>query len=202
MIKKILLVFFSIFLIISVHLVSAVEYNSIENENKKIFQEFSSEKFNKFKEKVNVLLDNGNFTSFFIIAALMGSLIFLILSQPIFLQLIVDSGNQAFFISLLLFLLFIEIIQKFFLLNIGDFWSNYVKGDVDGFWNFFSVVFFSIYFKILLSYLPTFIIQDSEVFVKVFFYIFMFILPILFNFCLADSIDLIDWTGDEFPTPI
>jgi hypothetical protein len=189
----------SIFLITSIQIVSAVEFNIIEKENKELYQKFGSEKFDKFKEKVTNLLDNGNFTSFFIIAALIGSILFLILSQPIFLQLIVDSGNQTFFVSLLLFLLFIEIFQKFFLLNIGDFWKTYVWEDVDGFWNFFSIVFFSLYFKILLSYLPTFIIQYSEVFVKVFFYIFMFILPILFNFCFADSIDLIDWTGDEYP---
>lgn len=142
---------------------------------------------------------NGTSSSLDLILALIGTLIFFILTQPIFLQLIVETGNEVTFIILLLSLILIEIAQKFFALKVIGVWEPYIVEDVDGFWNFFSIVFFSIYFKIYLSYLPTFIIQYSTVLVKGFFYIFMFAIPILFNFFIADSMDLIDWNGDEYP---
>ena len=81
-------------------------------------------------------------------------------------------------------------------------WDPYIKDDIDGIWNFFTIVFFTVYVKIYLSYLPTFIIQYSQVYTKVFFYALMFAIPILFNVCIADSIDMIDWNGDEWPVPL
>jgi len=142
---------------------------------------------------------DGNFSSFDLIMALVGTLIFFILTQPIFLQLIVEAGNDVIFIILILSLIVIEVGQKFFALKVIGVWEEYIAEDIDGFWNFFSIVFFSIYFKIYLSYLPTFIIQYSTVLVKAAFYILMFAIPILFNFFIADSMDLIDWNGDEYP---
>jgi len=150
---------------------------------------------------IDFIKDNGNFTSIIIIMALVGSLMFFILTQPIFLQLIVETGNDTDFITLIISLIFIEIIQKFFALKAINMWDPIIKEDIDGFWNFFSIVFFSIYFKIFLSYIPTFIIQYSTVPVKAFFYVLMFTIPIVFNFFIADSIDLIDWNGDEWPVP-
>ncbi|MDG6229092.1 MAG: hypothetical protein QCH96_03910 [Candidatus Thermoplasmatota archaeon] len=143
--------------------------------------------------------DNGNFSSLNLIMALIGTIIFFILTQPIFLQLIVETGNDATFVVLLLSLIVIEIIQKFFALKVVGVWEPFIVEDIDGFWNFFSIVFFSIYFKIYLSNIPAFIIQYSTVLVKGFFYILMFAIPILFNFFIADALDLIDWNGDESP---
>ena len=144
----------------------------------------------------------GNFTSLDVIAALFGSLIFLLITQPIFLQFIVETGNQFLFIVILVSLIGIESFQKIFALRIIGFWDTYVVNDVDGIWNFFSIVFFSSYVKIYLSYLPTFIIQYSNVLTKAFFYALMFTIPILFNVCIADSIDMIDWNRDESITLI
>ncbi len=140
----------------------------------------------------------GNFSSFDVIAALFGSLLFLLATQPLFLQFAVENSNQYVFVIILISLFLVESLQKVFALKIVGFWDQYVKNDVDGFWNFFSIVFFSSYVKIYLSYLPTFIIQYSNVFTKAFFYGFMFALPILFNVCIADSIDMIDWNRDEW----
>lgn len=177
-------------------------------------EDLNDEKDGLLKEKVITFLQNkgtvlarltdlfkadGNFSSFDLIMALVGTLIFFILTQPIFLQLIVEAGNDVIFIILLLSLIIIEIGQKFFALKVIGVWEEYIADDIDGFWNFFSIVFFSIYFKIYLSYLPTFIIQYSTVIVKAAFYLLMFAIPILFNFFIADSMDLIDWNGDEYP---
>jgi len=143
-----------------------------------------------------------NFTSFDLIGMLFGSLLFLLLTQPIFLQFIVETQYQFLFAVILVSLLLIEVFQKFFALKVVGIWDPYVKDDIDGIWNFFSIVFFSTYVKIYLSYLPTFIIQYSNVFTQVFFYALMFAIPILFNVCIADSIDMIDWNGDEWPVPL
>jgi hypothetical protein len=142
-----------------------------------------------------------NFTALDLIGALFGSLLFLLLSQPLFLQFIVETGNQFLFIILLVSLLLIEVFQKFFSLKVIGIWDPYIKNDIDGLWNFFSIMFFTVYIKIYLSYIPAFIIQYSNVLTQVFFYALMFAIPILFNICIADSIDLIDWNGDEFPVP-
>jgi hypothetical protein len=195
------------------------EYKSINNDESKTWIETIQSKINQpikqlinektsdffqnkehFRTKImNFIKANGNFSSFDLIMALVGTLIFFILTQPIFLQLIVERGNDFTFIVLLLSLIIIEIGQKYFSLKVIGVWDDYIVNDIDGFWNFFSIVFFSIYFKIYLSYLPTFIIQYSTVLVKAVFYILMFAIPILFNFFIADSIDLIDWNGDERP---
>lgn len=140
-----------------------------------------------------------NFTSLDLIGMLFGSLMFLLMTQPIFLQFIVETQNQFLFIIILVSLLITEVFQKFFALKVVGVWDPYIKDNIDGIWNFFTIVFFTSYVKIYLSYLPTFIIQYSNVFTKVFFYVLMFAIPILFNICIADSIDLIDWNGDERP---
>lgn len=204
------------------------EYQSITKEKKNMLvdtiklklvsnlKNFNINKNNYLAETVALLKNNrhfitkiadlirykSNFSSFNLIMALLWTITFFILTQPIFLQLIVETGNEFIFIGVLLSLIIIEIFQKFFALKVLGLWEPYIVNDIDGIWNFFSIVFFSIYFKIYLSYLPTFIIQYSSVFIKTFFYIIMFLLPILFNFCIADSMDLIDWNGDEIPSEI
>jgi len=143
-----------------------------------------------------------NFTSLDLIGMLFGSLMFLLMTQPIFLQFIVETQNQFLFIVILVSLLFLEVFQKFFALKVIGVWDPYIKDDIDGIWNFLTIVFFTSYVKIYLSYLPTFIIQYSNVITKVFFYALMFVIPIMFNVCIADSIDMIDWNGDEWPVPL
>lgn len=228
--NKRIIVIFLVFLLISIHTVSAVEFSSVQNEmqtkikenlNSKYEEIFKGEtldsrnthsdlyktmeslgelKANFQDSYLNSLFSkilNGNYTSLFIIGALICSLIFLITTQPIFLQLIVETGTQTIFIGLLFSLIVLELIQKFFALKAFGLWDTYITGETDGIWNFLSIVFISVYFKIYFSYLPTFIIQYSQVIVKAFFYLLMFAIPILFNFCIADSMDLIDWNGDE-----
>jgi len=163
-----------------------------------LFSEHQTQKNSFFQSRIFQFLDDGNFSSLDLIMALIGTVLFFILTQPIFLQLIVETGNDVIFVILVLSLIIIEVGQKFFALKVIGVWDQYIAEDIDGFWNFFSIVFFSIYFKIYLSYLPTFIIQYSTVLVKAFFYILMFAIPILFNFFIADSMDLIDWNGDEW----
>ena len=164
----------------------------------KLFNEGLTEKNSLLHSRLFQFLDDGNFSSLDLIMALIGTVLFFILTQPIFLQLIVETGNDIIFVILVLSLIVIEVGQKFFALKVIGVWDQYIAEDIDGFWNFFSIVFFSIYFKIYLSYLPTFIIQYSTVIVKAFFYILMFAIPILFNFFIGDSMDLIDWNGDEW----
>lgn len=236
--KKYILTAVSIFLLLTIPSISAIEYQEVAKEYESITEQkldslaimieskrneiadtleqqgFNEESDGFLKEKVTEILKNkgplvtrlidlikadGNFSSFDLIMALIGTLIFFILTQPIFLQLIVEAGNDVIFIILILSLIVIEVGQKFFALKVIGVWEEYIAEDIDGFWNFFSIVFFSIYFKIYLSYLPTFIIQYSTVLVKAAFYILMFAIPILFNFFIADSMDLIDWNGDEYP---
>ena len=213
--NKVIVAFTMMLLIVSTPLVAAVEYQeatsgyvtrdqiirNVFNGSllEKIKQLFGNKEFMSIKNLLP-LIGNGNFSSFNLIMALLGTIVFFVLTQPMFLQLIVETGNDFIFIGLLLSLILIEILQKFFALKVLGLWEPYIVNDVDGFWNFFSIVFLSIYFKIYLSYLPTFIIQYSTVFVKAVFYIIMFLIPILFNFCFADSIDLIDWNGDETST--
>jgi len=165
-------------------------------------------KVNKIKEIVVSKLKTrdfshlaSNFTSLDLIGMLFGSLLFLLMTQPIFLQFIVETQYQFLFAVILVSLLVIEVFQKFFALKVVGIWDPYIKDDIDGIWNFFTIVFFSSYVKIYLSYLPTFIIQYSNVFTQVFFYALMFAIPIFFNICIADSIDMIDWNGDEWPVP-
>ncbi|HEC92302.1 MAG TPA: hypothetical protein ENI51_04815 [Candidatus Atribacteria bacterium] len=234
--KKYIMAFAMVFLLLTIPSISAIEYQETAKEYKSITREKIDTSFKIVESKIKTYLNslnlernkqdrylgkamvllknreyilekifefiksNGNFSSFNLIMALLGTIAFFVLTQPIFLQLIVETGNDFIFIGVLLSLIIIEIFQKFFALKVLGLWEPYIVNDIDGFWNFFSIVFFSIYFKIYLSYLPTFIIQYSTVFVKAFFYIIMFIIPILFNFCLADSIDLIDWNGDETPS--
>ncbi len=213
--NKVIVAFTMTLLIVSTPLVAAVEYQEAtsgyttrDQTIRNVFNGALLEKIKQFfgnKEFMLVknllpLIGNGNFSSFNLIMALLGTIAFFVLTQPMFLQLIVETGNDFIFIGLLLSLILIEIFQKFFALKVLGLWEPYIVNDVDGFWNFFSIVFLSIYFKIYLSYLPTFIIQYSTVFVKAVFYIIMFLIPILFNFCFADSIDLIDWNGDETPS--
>ena len=142
-----------------------------------------------------------NFTSLDLIGMLFGSLMFLLMTQPIILQFIVEAQNQFLFIVILVSLLFLEVFQKFFALKVVGVWDPYIKDDIDGIWNFFTIVFFTIYVKIHLSYLPIFFIQYSDVLRQVFFYTLMFAIPIMFNVRIADSIDMIDWNGDERPVP-
>jgi hypothetical protein len=171
-------------------------------------REEASNRFSEIKQSLLSGLNDkwlsgleSNFTSLDLIGMLFGSLMFLLMTQPIFLQFLVETQNQFLFVVILISLLFIEVFQKFFALKVVGVWDPYIKDDIDGIWNFFTIVFFTSYVKIYLSYLPTFIIQYSDVFTKVFFYALMFAIPILFNVCIADSIDMIDWNGDEWPVP-
>ena len=210
--KKYIIASIMILLLLTVPSISAIEYQQVTMEYKSVLKEknfeynlyskiFSSNNRQSILGRIiEFIRGNSNFSSFNLIMALIGTIAFFVLTQPMFLQAIVETGNDFIFIGLILSLILIEIFQKFFALKVLGLWEPYIINDVDGFWNFFSIVFFSIYFKIYFSYLPTFIIQYSSVFVKAFFYIIMFLLPILFNFCIADSIDLIDWNGDETPS--
>lgn len=210
--KKYIIASIMILLLLTVPSISAIEYQQVTREYKSVLKEknfeynlyskiFSSNNRQSILGRIiEFIRGNSNFSSFNLIMALIGTIAFFVLIQPMFLQAIVETGNDFIFIGLILSLILIEIFQKFFALKVLGLWEPYIINDVDGFWNFFSIVFFSIYFKIYFSYLPTFIIQYSSVFVKAFFYIIMFLLPILFNFCIADSIDLIDWNGDETPS--
>jgi hypothetical protein len=192
-------------------------FPSVKEKNHGIFETIRSlrqndngnQLFARLKENIKTKLNNldvsgfaSNFTSLDLIGMLFGSLVFLLMTQPIFLQFIVETQNQFLFVVILVSLLVTEVFQKFFALKVVGVWDPYIKNNVDGIWNFFTIVFFSSYVKIYLSYLPTFIIQYSNVFTKVFFYALMFAIPILFNVCIADSIDMIDWNGDERPEPI
>ena len=211
--KKYIIASIMILLLLTVPSISAIEYQQVTMEYKSVLKEKNFE-YNQYYTNIfpsnnrqsilgriiEFIRGNSNFSSFNLIMALIGTIAFFVLTQPMFLQAIVETGNDFIFIGLILSLILIEIFQKFFALKVLGLWEPYIINDVDGFWNFFSIVFFSIYFKIYFSYLPTFIIQYSSVLVKAFFYIIMFLLPILFNFCIADSIDLIDWNGDETPS--
>ncbi len=135
-----------------------------------------------------------------IIGTLAATLLFFVITQPFFLQAIVTLGYETILFPLLLtVLILLEITQKYFLLKVIGLYENLVSENIDGFFNFFSIVFLFAYFKIVYSYLPQYIVQYSGAFTRSFYYLLMFALPILFNFCLADSIDLIDWNGDERP---
>jgi hypothetical protein len=192
-------------------------FPSVKEKNHGIFETIRSlrqndngnQLFARLKENIKTKLNNldvsgfaSNFTSLDLIGMLFGSLVFLLMTQPIFLQFMVETQNQFLFVVILVSLLVTKVFQKFFALKVVGVWDPYIKNNVDGIWNFFTIVFFSSYVKIYLSYLPTFIIQYSNVFTKVFFYALMFAIPILFNVCIADSIDMIDWNGDERPEPI
>jgi len=190
-----------------------IQQNAIFNEPTKLYKNFCSIKniqtylknlinneitqsLKKAFQKIELTDMNQHLLQ--IIGALSTTLLFFIITQPFFLEAIVSLGYESIlFPGLLLFILLLEVAQKYFVLKSIGLYDDLVTDNIDGAFNFFSIVFLLINFKIDYSYLPQYIVQYSGVFTRSFYYLLMFTLPILFTYCLSDSIDLIDWNGNE-----